>query len=47
MENIVIIGASGLGRELWTIVNSINEKKKTYNVVGFYDDAFIEEYHVI
>lgn len=47
MKDIVIIGASGLGRELWTLINSINQLKQMYNIIGFYDDAFVDEYEVI
>ncbi|MEP0481195.1 MAG: hypothetical protein ABJD23_13315, partial [Nonlabens sp.] len=47
MKNIAIIGASGLGRELWTLINAINQVEETYHVVGFYDDAYENEYEVI
>jgi sugar O-acyltransferase (sialic acid O-acetyltransferase NeuD family) len=47
MKNIAIIGASGLGRELWTLINAINDVELTYNVLGFYDDSFVNEYEVI
>jgi acetyltransferase-like isoleucine patch superfamily enzyme len=47
MKNIAIIGASGLGRELWTLINAINKVELTYNVIGFYDDSYVKEYDVI
>ncbi|WP_213522296.1 hypothetical protein [Nonlabens sp.] len=47
MKNIAIIGASGLGREVWTLINAINQVEDTYQVIGFYDDEFVEEYDVI
>lgn len=38
MEEILIIGAGGFGREvLWTI-NDCNQIKKKYSVIGFIDD---------
>lgn len=47
MKDIIIIGASGLGREIMTIITAINKQEKIYNFLGFYDDAFIKEVHVI
>ena len=47
MKDIVIIGASGLGREIMTILTAINKHEKKWNFLGFYDDAFKEEIHVI
>ena len=40
MKDIVIIGAGGLGREILDIIKAINKLKPTWNVLGFYDDAF-------
>lgn len=41
MENIAIFGAGGFGREVKTILDSINENNpKTYNFLGFYDDGY-------
>lgn len=40
MKNIAIIGAGGFGREVKTILDSINKIIPTYNFVGFYDDGF-------
>ncbi|KQC34059.1 hypothetical protein AAU57_12505 [Nonlabens sp. YIK11] len=47
MEKIAIVGSGGLGKELWTLIDAINNKNATYEVIGFYDDAFVEEYEVI
>ncbi len=39
MKDIVIVGAGGFGREVKTIIDAINKKDKTYNFLGYYDDA--------
>lgn len=39
MKNIAIIGAGGFGREVKTIIDSINKINATYNFIGFYDDG--------
>lgn len=39
MQNIAIIGAGGFGREVKTIIDSINKISATYNFIGFYDDG--------
>lgn len=38
MEDIVIVGASGFGREVLEMINSINKVQPTWNVLGFIDD---------
>lgn len=38
MKDIVIIGAGGFGREVEWLINRINEKYSTYNIIGFIDD---------
>lgn len=38
MKNLIIIGAGGVGKETAWIVEQINMKKKTYNILGFIDD---------
>jgi sugar O-acyltransferase (sialic acid O-acetyltransferase NeuD family) len=40
MKNIAIIGAGGFGREVKTILDSINKITPTYEFIGFYDDGF-------
>ncbi|MFE3871950.1 acetyltransferase [Flavobacterium sp. ZS1P70] len=40
MKNIAIIGAGGFGREVKTILDSINKITPTYKFIGFYDDGF-------
>lgn len=40
MKNIAIIGAGGFGREVKTILDSINKITPTYIFIGFYDDGF-------
>ncbi|WP_353101122.1 acetyltransferase [Myroides odoratus] len=39
MKKIAIFGAGGFGREVKTIIDSINEKEDTFEFVGFYDDG--------
>ncbi len=38
MKDIVIIGAGGVGRETAWIIEQINMRKPTWNIVGFVDD---------
>lgn len=42
MEKIVIVGAGGFGREVKIIIDAINEIEKKYDLLGFYDDGFVE-----
>jgi sugar O-acyltransferase (sialic acid O-acetyltransferase NeuD family) len=39
MNEIAIYGAGGFGKEIASIINIINEKKPTWNLVGFFDDG--------
>lgn len=39
MENIVIIGVGGFGREVKVLIDQINQVEKKYSILGFYDDA--------
>jgi sugar O-acyltransferase (sialic acid O-acetyltransferase NeuD family) len=39
MQNIVIIGAGGFGREVKTIIDAVNKIEKIYNFIGYYDDG--------
>ncbi len=39
MQDIVIIGAGGFGREVKTIIDAVNKVKKIYNFIGYYDDG--------
>ncbi len=38
MKDLIIIGASGFGREVAWLVERINKEKPTWNIVGFLDD---------
>ena len=38
MKDIGIYGAGGFGREVACLINLINEKKPTWNFIGFFDD---------
>lgn len=38
MKDIAIYGAGGFGKEVACLINSINEKDPTWNLVGFFDD---------
>lgn len=39
MKNIAIYGFGGFGREIATILNSINSSNPAWNLVGFFDDG--------
>lgn len=38
MKDIIIVGASGFGREVLALIEAINLKKPEWNVLGFIDD---------
>ena len=38
MIDIAIFGAGGFGKEVACLINRINEKEPTWNLVGFFDD---------
>lgn len=38
MENIVIVGAGGFGREVEWLINRINKIEKRFNMLGYIDD---------
>jgi len=38
MKDIAIFGAGGFGREVACLINIINKKEPTWNLIGFYDD---------
>ena len=38
-EQLLVIGAGGLGREIAEAVHAINERRSTWDLVGFLDDA--------
>ena len=38
MQDIIIVGASGFGREVLALIESINEAEPKWNVLGFIDD---------
>lgn len=40
MKDIVIFGASGFGKEIACLLNSINVIDKQWNFLGFYDDFY-------
>jgi sugar O-acyltransferase (sialic acid O-acetyltransferase NeuD family) len=39
MDKIAIYGAGGFGKEVACIINKINEKKPTWDLIGFIDDG--------
>lgn len=39
MRNIAIYGAGGFGREVKMLIDQINNFKKTYNFLGYFDDG--------
>lgn len=42
MKKIAIIGVGGFGREVKSLIDQINEKEKTFEIIGFYDDKHYE-----
>jgi sugar O-acyltransferase (sialic acid O-acetyltransferase NeuD family) len=40
MRDIIIYGAGGFGRETALMIRQINEKRQTWNILGFCDDTF-------
>lgn len=38
MKDIAIYGAGGFGKEVACLIDRINEKKPTWNLIGFFDD---------
>lgn len=46
LKKIAIIGASGLGKEVWSLLNVINDVTPTWDIIGFYDDSFGTGGHV-
>ena len=47
IENIIIIGAGGMGKDvLWTIID-YNKEFKKYNVIGFLDDNYTKHGNTI
>jgi sugar O-acyltransferase (sialic acid O-acetyltransferase NeuD family) len=38
IEDIIIIGAGGFGREVKTLIDQINKEKVLFKIKGFYDD---------
>ena len=38
MKDIAIFGAGGFGKEVACLVNRINKKEPTWNLIGFFDD---------
>jgi len=40
MKKIAILGAGGFGREVHMLIEQINEVKKQYDFIGYYDDGY-------
>jgi sugar O-acyltransferase (sialic acid O-acetyltransferase NeuD family) len=38
MERLVIVGAGGFGREVFSMIREINQVRQTWEVIGFLDD---------
>ena len=53
MKDIIIVGASGFGREIVQYIEDINEAHPTWNILGFIDDnpnaleGVEHDYHII
>jgi sugar O-acyltransferase (sialic acid O-acetyltransferase NeuD family) len=42
LRDIAIYGAGGFGKEVACVINKINEKEPTWNLIGFFDDGVNE-----
>ncbi len=38
MQDVIIVGASGFGREVLSVIESVNKENPVWNVLGFIDD---------
>ena len=38
MQDIIIVGAGGFGREVYELIERLNAQEMTWNVLGFIDD---------
>jgi len=47
IRDIAIVGGGGLGKETAVLIHQINEQKKTWNLVGFFDDGLKTSEHVL
>lgn len=43
MKKIAIYGAGGFGREVHMLIEQINQEKKTWNFIGYFDDDLPKE----
>lgn len=46
LKKIAIVGASGLGKEIWALIQEVNKIRAVWDIVGFYDDAYTEKKEV-
>jgi sugar O-acyltransferase (sialic acid O-acetyltransferase NeuD family) len=46
LQDIAIYGAGGFGKEVACILNKINEKEPTWNLLGFFDDGVAAGTHI-
>lgn len=42
MKKIAIYGASGFGKEVACVINKINSKTSSWNIIGFFDDGILK-----
>ena len=53
MQDLIIVGASGFGREILNLIEDINKVEPTWNILGFIDDnlnaldGFVLKYRVL
>jgi sugar O-acyltransferase (sialic acid O-acetyltransferase NeuD family) len=43
IQDIAIVGAGGLGKEIAVLIGQINQVQKKWNLVGFFDDGKVKE----
>lgn len=46
MKDIAIFGVGGFGREVLTLIQDINKVEPIWNVIGFFDDAYPQDFEV-
>ena len=46
MKEIAIYGAGGCGREVACIIELINQEKRVWNFIGFFDDGIKKGCHL-
>ncbi len=46
MQPLVVVGAGGHGRELWSVAHDVNDVAPTWDMLGFVDDGPVDDHRV-